>query len=641
MGPAASVTIVIDRAGARSASCYHLTAVARVLFPFIALFLLIDSPAPPFRAAPVAAAQRGNLALPRPSSIPFDPQKPESVTLVQPVQEYFLPFGMATTVGGHKLVFHRLGYYTHLGTDYGRMGPGESQITWQPGEVDVDVRQAGWAGMWHSLAGLAVDDGQTLDFLKCYPSWINDRFQPRCTGVTLRLRGTGNIKLEITGPEGDVLWQYHQDLHSREPQTLNLPCPSPRLRRAKFLNWVAEPGSQFAIDSLGLLIQFPPLSLAQRLVLVSYAKLARCYAPDRGVVKDHACRPAGAFDNVPASGLFCLATAAAWRLKIVDRAFAAQALHHVHQTVSGLPRARGLLPHFIHEEQGQYRIHPGTEYSTGDTSIYYHSMLLAAQMLGDEPVVADLDRAVHEITFGQLRDSHGFVIRGLHDDGQTPLLSSWREWGGETALVLLLERMAEKDQAGPQINRTGRVFRGVGFIAEIQSLFYPQFSRDRPDALTGRNWLAERRRLLDEQMHYFSNTWPSSAAARLGIYGLSAGEGFRGAGYRVNGTEGSGEKLIHPHYMLMSAALRPAPEAYQVLHALEASGLLPPWGMVENVTADLNEYLPWIGSLNASFETLGAYHLLARLTGQPDAVYEAAEACPPLRRAIQLFYPDG
>jgi hypothetical protein len=375
-----------------------------------------------------------------------------------------------------------------------------------------------------------------------------------------------------------------------------------------------------------LLIQFPPLSLAQRVMLVSYAKLARCYTPARGVAKDIANLPAGEFDNVPASGLFCLATAAACGVGMVDRTFALEALHRVHEVIAGLPRVLGLLPHFIREVDGHNRIHPGTEYSTGDTSIYYHSMLLAAQMLG-------------QIAFTNLKDREGFVVRGLKEDGRTPLTSYWHDWGGETALVLLLERMAEGETARLQMNHSGRVFRGVGFIIEIQSLFYPQFSLDRPDALTGRNWLAERSSLLDQQLHYFPRTWPDRGAARLGVYGLSAGEGFRGLGYRVNGTERIAEKLIHPHYILMSATLRPPGDVYQVLHVMETQGLLPPWGMVEDVTADLKEYLAWIGSLNASFEALGAYHLWAKQSGQPDAIYEAAECCPPLRQAIRAFYP--
>jgi hypothetical protein len=63
--------------------------------------------------------------------------------------------------------------------------------------------------------------------------------------------------------------------------------------------------------------------------------------------------------------------------------------------------------------------------------------------------------------------------------------------------------------------------------------------------------------------------------------------------------------------------------------------------MVENVAADLKEYLAWNGSLNASFETLGAYHFWAQQSGRTDAIYEAAEHCPPLRRAIRAFIPTN
>jgi hypothetical protein len=54
-----------------------------------------------------------------------------------------------------------------------------------------------------------------------------------------------------------------------------------------------------------------------------------------------------------------------------------------------------------------------------------------------------LSNAVRAIEFDRLRDSEGYVLHGLKDDGQTALASRWEDWGGETALVLLLERMAE------------------------------------------------------------------------------------------------------------------------------------------------------------------------------------------------------
>jgi hypothetical protein len=63
--------------------------------------------------------------------------------------------------------------------------------------------------------------------------------------------------------------------------------------------------------------------------------------------------------------------------------------------------------------------------------------------------------------------------------------------------------------------------------------------------------------------------------------------------------------------------------------------------MVENVTCDLGEYLPMLGSLNASFEVIAAYHLWAKATGQPDEIYLAAERCAMTADAIKAFYPSA
>jgi len=325
---------------------------------------------------------------------------------------------------------------------------------------------------------------------------------------------------------------------------------------------------------------------------------------------------------------------------MVDQAFATETLHKVYRRVSSLPTAFGLLPHFVRLTDDVYRIPRGTEYSTVDTSIYYHSMLLAAQMLSDRQVVGDLTRAIRAIKFENLRDREGFVIHGLKDDGVTPLDCSWRDWGGETALVILLERMAKGSAAKMKMRHDGRVFHGVGFIAEIQSLFYPQFASEKPDAITGTNWFSVRRGLLNAQMEYFRKNSGRSAAAKVGVYGLSAGEGPRGVGYVANGTEIPDLSLIHPHYMLMSGLLRDRPsDLYATLEVMEKRGLIPPWGMIENVNADLTEYLPMMGSLNAAFECIGAYHLWARAMKQSDQIYDAAKACPALEEAILTFYP--
>jgi hypothetical protein len=521
------------------------------------------------------------------------------------------------------------------------MGPGREHIAWKPGRAAVDLRQAEWAGMWHSLAGLGREADQILDFSKCYPACVRDAFQPRCVGIALRVQGEGALKLEIVAPGGRILWVQHRTFAADTPLTdLVLDCAPNDLRQAKRLNWVAEPGARLEVASVGLILDFPPMTFAQRVFLTAYAKLARCMIPDEGLVKDRAQFPAGTFDAVPASGLFCLATSVAWRMGMVDRPFAERTLRRVHQAVTKLPHAFGLLPHFVSKANGVYRVHPGTEYSTVDTSLYFHGMFLAARMLGDADLEAELEKTVRAIQFADLKDADGYVVRGLKEDGRTRLGTSWREWGGETALVLLLDRMAEGDRASLKMDGSGKVYGGVGFIAEIQSLLYPQFGRDEPDAVSGVNWLRARRELLRDQMEYFPRALPNAPASQLGLFGLSAGEGPGGVGYVVNGTQTPRGMLIHPHYILMSALTRPRPaDTYGLLQGLEARGLMPPWGLVENVRIDLAEYLPMVGSLNASFECLSAYHLWAAVSGEKDQVYEAAEGCRPTADAVKAFYP--
>lgn len=577
----------------------------------------------------------------RPGAPDAAPKRTQEASILQPVQEYSLSFEeKMRDVEGNKQDLNPFRFYTHIGTDYGRMGPGETKITWKPGQVCVDLRFAGWAGMWHSLAGLAREKDHYLDFMKCYP-YVHDEYQTKCVGMTVRAQGKGFLKLELKSPEERVLWQKSQELNTGEEwRELGFSWSPADFRKVKFLNWVAEPGAKLCIDSIHLVVEFPKIPFDKKTFLISYAKLARSYSPSDGIVKDRANWPAGDFDSIPASGLFCLATCAAWKIDIVDRAFAEQTLLKVYSTVSSLPKANGLLPHFIRKYEGKYRIHHDTEYSTADTSIYYHSMLLAAQMLSDGETLAGLTKAVKEIQFDRLRNADGYVIHGIKDDGRTALASFWRDWGGESVLVLLLERMAAGDQAKLKMSKSGEVHDGVGFIGEIQSLFYPHFAADEPDAITGVNWLKARRDLLKKQMDYFPKTWPDSAAAKLGVYGLSAGEGFRGVGYAANGTQTPKAKLIHPHYILMSGLIRPRPaDTYTLLKTMESRGLIPPWGMVENVTVDLSDYLPMLGSLNGSFECISAYHLWVKATGQPDQIYEAATSCLLLDEAVRAFYP--
>jgi hypothetical protein len=91
--------------------------------------------------------------------------------------------------------------------------------------------------------------------------------------------------------------------------------------------------------------------------------------------------------------------------------------------------------------------------------------------------------------------------------------------------------------------------------------------------------------------------------------------------------------------MLMSAATDANPDTVKAkLHDLAGNGWLTPWGMVETFSADGNHYLPMIGSLNAGFEALGAYHFLVRSRQQKNVIHEASLTLPEMRAAMRTFY---
>jgi hypothetical protein len=335
-----------------------------------------------------------------------------------------------------------------------------------------------------------------------------------------------------------------------------------------------------------------------------------------------------------------LATAAAADRGVVLPVEAVRLLRQSWAAVSGLAGPHGLLPHFSRRVDGGFGIHPGTEFSTVDTAIFLHAALLAAALLGDTEVETAVVGAMRAVDFGLLRTDDGYVSHGFRDDGTTRIPHIWRDWGGETALVLLLQRVASQGALAPRMAAGGRVHQGTGFIAEIQSLLFPDFDQPTADAVSGADWLEGRRRLLADQKAYFQKSQPPDGYARRhGLYGLSAGEGAGGIGYHVGGTELPDQALLHPHYILMSAAVDPNPAApLAVLNRMKALDLFPPWGLVENVLADGTQRLPMQAGLNATFEALGAYHLLARVDGRPDAIHRAAASQPVLREAMTMFY---
>ncbi len=535
--------------------------------------------------------------------------------------------------------------YTHIGTDFGFHGPGERFLSYDNGRLSVDLTgSAEWAGMWHSLAGLAREPHRTLDFARPSGEGVREEWQARVTSVMVEVQGCGSLKLELKSEDEKVLWEKALQIDSPEPGPIVMPVSPHEVRDAKFLNWTAEPGSNLTFSTLRLGVELPAGSSERHLLLASYAKLQRCWSPDTGLVRDRAHIEAGAFDSVPASGYFALAAAALAHesVGVVEPEFARRAVRRLHDTLVTLPKAHGLLPHFVKRVDGQLTIHPGTEYSSIDTAICLQSLLLASIILDDKGLIDSTLRMIRGVDVKALRLGDGAISHGFRTDGLTQLPYGWRDWGGETALVLLMSRMAAPDDLTAVMERTGRVWQGTGFITEIQSLLHPDFDSATPDALSGVSWQEARQQMLAEQKAYFPTHLPESFAAKNGFFGLSAGEGIFGTSYVVSGVDLKGQTAIHPHYFIMSAALEKDPKAVpQMLRRFAQSGCYHPLGLVETLSADGSRRLPMIGGLNAGFEALGAYHWFAKTAGLENVIYKASRSSPEIRAAMRLFYPHS
>ncbi|RFC42746.1 MAG: hypothetical protein DVB23_002973 [Verrucomicrobia bacterium] len=533
--------------------------------------------------------------------------------------------------------------YTHLGTDFGFHGPAEHQLVWDNGRISADLTgQDAWVGMWHSLAGLAASASESLDFAAPYPAPIRAASQPKITSLAVRATGNGTLKIEIKSPGEDLLWQQAIPLQPPGSTPVTIPLDPESLRRAKLLVWTAEPGSKVSLAGVALGVETRPLPIAELALSASFAKLALCYSQGTGLVRDRAHVPHGAFDSIPASGLFALATAAVStpEIALVEPTDARRVLHEVVNALDGIQKAAGLLPHFVREINGRHVIHPRTEYSTVDTAIAYQGLLLAAEILDDDEVRLQILQAIQAIDFPLLTLADGTISHGLREDGTTVIPYSWRDWGGESALVILLRGMAESSPPTPVMAGTGHPWQGTGFIAEIQSLFHPDFDSPQTDAVSGVDWLQARRSLLEKQKRYWPVHAPESMAAKLGLYGLSASESVSGTTYQVNGVDLTKQDSLQPHYMLMAAAIDPDPTSVRTsLQHLLAQGWLAPWGTVETFAADGRHYLPMIGSLNAGFEALGAYHFLTGSKNLPNAIHEASRSLTEVRSAMRAFYP--
>jgi hypothetical protein len=554
----------------------------------------------------------------------------------QPVTDYSISFPGDRT--NNAPAINPFENFTHFGTDFGWMGPGQQRIDARAGAIRTRA-EGDWTGTWHSLAGLAAEQGRSFDPYDVTGLGGPQQGRAKVSALTIDVRGTGTLKIELADSSRAVRWTRTLVIQPGDPTRHRFGIAPGELGKLKFFNWISESGSALEVSSLGFEVDLPEISPEEWVFRLSLGKLRRCHDPASGMTRDRAHVPPGTFDSVGSSALHALASAAAAGEGILDRDTAEEEVRMTTRTLLTLSRAAGFLPHFTYRApDGTIRIHPGTEYSTIDTSIAFHALRLAGDILALEDVKRDIETAIGELKFDLLTDTQGWIGHGFVADGVTPLAGHWRDWGGETALVLALEAMVPNREPKGKMDPSGKVFRGVEFISELQSLFYPDFDREQPDAVTGISWPQARRDLLQRQRSYVREQWPGTPADGVAIFGLSAGEsGMPGAGYTANGVDLTGIRWLHPHALIMGSSLSSPADYVADIGRLQSAQILFPMGLPENVEIGLKLHNPMEGSLNAGFEALAAYHGWRR--GESDLIYRACLSDPLLRRAIARFYP--
>jgi hypothetical protein len=284
----------------------------------------------------------------------------------------------------------------------------------------------------------------------------------------------------------------------------------------KLLNVVAETDSEIWFDEVGFVMDIPVMPELKYAFLASACQVFRCYDPQTGHVRDKSFQPARKFpgerlssvsNSVPGLGFAAMTAACASSLGLVDEA---DARGVAQKTISSLlaiaanqhvAHGSGFLPHWICVKEDGVTVtrHPDSEFSTVDTALAYLSAYAAARTLGLETERAAIMGAVRALDFDAVTLPGNRISHGFNTQGQL-LENAWTEWGGETALLMILAKLNDPSKTWCYCP-IPPVYRGRGFIQELAPLFFSRFGGSAAfgaDA-KGVDWYTERLRLLREQ----------------------------------------------------------------------------------------------------------------------------------------------
>ena len=549
-------------------------------------------------------------------------------------------------------------FYNRMDGDRGSLN--NSVMDWGKGYVKITIAPNQiWGGIWLSL-NHPIRERLPINFSAILPAPIKPEFQTIISALNIHITSAtphATLKVELKNG-GDLQWSNTIALNgSDQAINFNLPALGAVNHVALILDQ-GYPGDFVTLNRISFTAQSLISDTATAGFVWSYGMLLQNWNPQTGLIRDKAKDASGEFDAIQATGNLAAATAVASQLGVVDRSDAIQIVNKIGDTLlTKLPRYHGLLPHWVKTTgTDSYVILDNTEWSSVDTVIAVVGLLEAQSSLGldtskTEKLLKDIDWDALVTPNGI---SHGYVYNG------TLIPYAWDVFGGESWLVQLVYASA-KGNIAPLAYPNPPTANGSGFIDELAWLYVPQ--PNGKDAW-GTNWTVDRNNATKNQIAYYPTKYSSSCFAKLGLFGLSAGEvpapwmvpqdsiyqafGIGGAFANINDGSQFGLPVITPHYAALSAIVRPK-ESLQMWQWLIDNGYFTPLNNIESLsfkdqsvcTSANTEFNQLKGSWNLSLQALGWGRFLAERSDQASALWQAAITNPFLKKGYQLLAPHS